>query len=76
MCICCDERITDGRRLLSALQAAEKMSRSVILSEAKNLSLVSFLKFNSKREILRFAQNDGFLSLFAGCPINQTASKS
>ena len=42
------------------------MSRSVILSEAKNLSWFLLLKL-IRREILRFAQNDGFLSLSAAC---------
>jgi hypothetical protein len=47
-----------------ASQAAEKMSCSVILSEAKNLSLFLFLYLN-RREILRFAQNDRGLSFSA-----------
>jgi hypothetical protein len=50
-----------------ASQAAEKTKNSVILSEAKNLSSFLFLYLN-RREILRFAQNDGtwpfFRSLF------------
>jgi hypothetical protein len=42
-------------------QAAGKKPCSVILSEAKNLSLFLFFYFN-RREILRFAQNDRGLS--------------
>jgi len=41
----------------TASQAAEKTQSAVILSEAKNLSLILFLYLN-RREILRFAQND------------------
>jgi hypothetical protein len=52
-----------GLRLLRALQAVEKMTCSVILSEAKNLSLFLHLHLN-RREILRFAQNDSVLSFF------------
>ena len=47
-------------------QAAEKMTYSVILSEAKNLSSIE-VQENKQREILRFAQNDSVLSFSAAC---------
>jgi hypothetical protein len=50
----------------TASQAAEKKLCSIILSEAKNLSLFLFLYLN-RREILRFAQNDRVLSFSAAC---------
>src|SRR4029077_9880959 len=42
------------------------MTCSVILSEAKNLSLFVLLYLN-RREILRFVQNDSVLSFSAAC---------
>jgi hypothetical protein len=51
---------------MQTLPAAEKRPYSVILSEAKNLSVFIFLYFN-QREILRFAQNDKRLSFSAAC---------
>src|ERR1700687_4008342 len=56
------------RRIITALTGCGKTKNSVILSEAKNLSLFLFLYLN-RREILRFAQNDRtrpfFRSLFS-----------
>jgi hypothetical protein len=49
-----------------ASQAVEKMTCSVILSEAKNLCLFVLSCLN-RREILRFAQNDNVLSFSAAC---------
>ena len=49
-----------------AREVAEKITYSVILSEAKNLSLFVPLSVN-RREILRFAQNDSVLSFSAAC---------
>src|SRR5579864_3093909 len=56
-----------------------KTKNSVILTEANNLSLFLFLYLN-RREILRFAQNDGtkpfFRSLFSLCGLVHEKSKT
>jgi hypothetical protein len=51
------------------LQAAEKMSCSVILSEAKNLSSI-YVSENKPGEILRFAQNDSVFNFSVVCFTN------
>jgi type II secretory pathway pseudopilin PulG len=61
-----------------ALPSAKKMTFSVILSEAKKLSLFVLLYLN-RREILRFAQNDSVFSFFAasfGRGIGSSRSKN
>jgi hypothetical protein len=49
-----------------ASATAEKVPRFVIPGEARNLSSIS-VQANKAGEILRFAQNDNFLSFSALC---------